>query len=165
MGRACGRKRENKESIWIHNLIVRNNWDLVNDLFKNVKLLTNGCWIRGNDLDSYTHVEYNNKRVAAHRVSYELFTGNQLKHYGCHSCDTPACINPSHIFDGTNEQNLIDAWEKDRMLHTSISRRRLFKLRVDRAERKLRKIYPNVRIDMKAENFDLPERLKKATSP
>lgn len=32
----------------------------------------------------------------------------------CHSCDTPACINPSHIFIGTNADNKADSVAKGR---------------------------------------------------
>lgn len=33
----------------------------------------------------------------------------------CHTCDFPACVNPDHIFLGTQKQNLDDARRKGRM--------------------------------------------------
>jgi hypothetical protein len=32
----------------------------------------------------------------------------------CHRCDTPACINPDHLFLGTNAQNTADRHAKGR---------------------------------------------------
>ena len=33
----------------------------------------------------------------------------------CHKCDVPACVNPTHIFFGTQSQNLMDASRKGRI--------------------------------------------------
>jgi hypothetical protein len=33
----------------------------------------------------------------------------------CHTCDTPACVNQDHIFEGTFQDNVLDAKKKGRM--------------------------------------------------
>lgn len=67
------------------------------------------CWIRGDDSLIYTESEINGKLKPAHRVSFETFTNTKIKNYGCHECDTPACINPDHVYDGANWENIRDA--------------------------------------------------------
>ena len=37
----------------------------------------------------------------------------------CHRCDNPACVNPEHLFSGTNQDNVDDKVNKDRQLKGS----------------------------------------------
>lgn len=53
--------------------------------------------------------------VLVHRIAYEQFYGPfdpSLK--VCHTCDTPRCSNPPHLFLGTQKDNLRDMWAKGR---------------------------------------------------
>jgi hypothetical protein len=55
-------------------------------------------------------------RVLAHRLAWSLVHGPIPKgHYICHRCDTPSCINPSHLFLGTPMDNTMDAIAKGRL--------------------------------------------------
>ena len=79
---------------------------------------TNSCWIwigsqagRG-----YGHFWYEGRLHGSHRISYKLFCGSiPNKRYVLHHCDNPPCVNPSHLFVGTQRDNLVDASNKGRM--------------------------------------------------
>lgn len=56
--------------------------------------------------------------VRAHRIAWEAVNGPIPEGmYVLHSCDTPACCNPKHLFLGTAKDNIHDAVRKGRHPH------------------------------------------------
>lgn len=57
----------------------------------------------------------NNKLVRAHRLSWNIHNGDiPANMFVCHKCDNPLCVNPKHLFIGSNTDNVHDMWKKGR---------------------------------------------------
>lgn len=91
------------------------------EFFKNVEFLDNGCWIwKGKTWAAgrygvVTGLIVGNRSVSAHRMSYLMFNGLLGNLHVCHKCDVPLCVNPSHLFLGTASDNAKDALKKGRL--------------------------------------------------
>lgn len=86
--------------------------------FAKTKASDTGCleWTAATDKDGYGKFWDGVSVKRAHRFAYEYFIGpigNDL--LICHSCDNPKCVNPEHLWCGTNRQNMTDAKKKNRL--------------------------------------------------
>ena len=79
-----------------------------------------GCWIwvAGINACGYGTIGVNYKSQLAHRVSYQVFRGSFPKNKKIlHRCDMPCCVNPDHLFVGTQADNVRDMESKKRAYH------------------------------------------------
>ncbi len=79
-----------------------------------------GCWLwTGATNGRYGQIHAGGRpgtHQRAHRISWELHHGPiPAGMFVLHKCDTPACVNPDHLFLGTQQDNLSDASNKGRM--------------------------------------------------
>lgn len=54
--------------------------------------------------------------VNAHRVALMIKLGRPIAPgmFSCHDCDNPPCCNPSHLYEGTHQQNVDDKVRRGR---------------------------------------------------
>lgn len=91
-------------------------------LYKFSRPNQNGCliWQLGTKAFGHGHINItlaNGKKTSrnVHRWIYERIHGEiPANKVVCHSCDEPLCINPSHLFLGTQAENLKDMRDKNR---------------------------------------------------
>ena len=78
---------------------------------------SSGCWVwlLSTIPQGYGHFKVAGKTRRAHRVVWEEFKGpipERLK--VLHTCDNPSCVNPEHLFLGTQADNMQDMKQKGR---------------------------------------------------
>jgi hypothetical protein len=82
-----------------------------------------GCWLwtGGTHKTGYgAFTICKRKQVSAHRISWEIHHGSIPKGLCVlHRCDTPSCVNPAHLFLGTNQENSKDCVKKKRHVYGS----------------------------------------------
>ena len=92
--------------------------------YTSVKQSISGCWTWFGYIDETgrARFKYNGIRYRASRVGYYLFyridPGDECV---CHTCDNPSCVNPEHLWLGTQTQNILDMNIKKRHGNTTLA--------------------------------------------
>lgn len=75
------------------------------------------CWIWLGAVSSGGHgsTAAHGKSISAHRLAYQLLVGPIPDGaFVCHRCDERLCVNPTHLFIGTRQDNVDDMMTKGR---------------------------------------------------
>jgi len=89
----------------------------------------NDCWEwqAQKDPNGYGRFQLNYKSENAHRISYQIEKG--IKDFSSviqHNCDNPSCVNPSHLLEGTQSDNIQACSDRNRL----VGNRKLTELQV-----------------------------------
>jgi hypothetical protein len=89
----------------------------VESILSNIQYMPNGCieYIGSRSPRGYGITRLKNGAKSAHRFFFEMFCepipkGMNLLHH----CDNPPCINPGHLYVGTQKENVRDSMKRNR---------------------------------------------------
>ncbi len=72
-------------------------------------------WMALRDKYNYGRIVIKRRHYRAHRIAYQISKPGLVDGLCvCHKCDNPPCVNPAHLFIGTNLDNRMDSVKKAR---------------------------------------------------
>ncbi|MHC6083214.1 helix-turn-helix domain-containing protein [Ralstonia solanacearum] len=99
----------------------RSRQPLISRFARYVQVSPGGCWLWTGAKNACGYGVLGRGRrseglIRAHRLAYQLFHGIVLERsqHVLHRCDTRVCVNPEHLFIGTQQDNMCDMRSKGR---------------------------------------------------
>lgn len=96
---------------------AKNYSDILLRILRNIEIVPSGCWEwRGARCNAgYGRIKYDGKQNRVHRLMAHIAIGDVAEEsVVCHRCDNPCCVNPEHLFIGTQKRNIEDRDAKGR---------------------------------------------------
>lgn len=77
---------------------------------------SHNCWIwtSAKNEHGYGQFWFRGKPRPAHHIACEQYKGSRAGLMVLHHCDNPSCVNPAHLYLGTNADNMRDMWTRKR---------------------------------------------------
>jgi hypothetical protein len=76
-----------------------------------------GCWLWGGYTNGHGYgvIWIKHKGILAHRFSFEYHKRQKLGDlFACHICNNTYCVNPDHLYAGTQKMNMRQAYDQGR---------------------------------------------------
>lgn len=78
-------------------------------------LVAGECWeYQGHRVHNYGRTMRQGRHVLIHRLALSLHLGRPLAGNALHRCDNPPCFRPTHLYEGTTQQNIADRGSRGR---------------------------------------------------
>lgn len=103
-------------------------WERLHDMLANIEF-SDTCveWDGYRNAKNYGRIAQpkTNRKILVNRVALEFKLGRPIARGRCslHTCDNPPCINPGHLYEGTNADNVRDKMARGRFVPTGHIRR------------------------------------------
>ena len=111
--RSCASRKLWRDGI-LHS---RDNKEIMRVVRANVRQSKSGCYEWQGQVNSmgYPRMSVQGRLMLLHRYIFQRTTGiDPIGKCVCHHCDNPRCLNPKHLFLGTQSDNMRDMVKKGR---------------------------------------------------
>lgn len=68
----------------------------------------------------YGEIGINGESHYAHRLSFWIRYGVLARPQVNHKCDNPLCVNPEHLYSGTQSENMADAYRRNKNVKMAV---------------------------------------------
>jgi hypothetical protein len=84
--------------------------------------MTTPChvWMGAKAGNGYGRISLHGRLVGAHRVAWMISQGARPAMHVLHKCDNPLCVNPAHLYEGTDADNTRDMISRGRRARTNL---------------------------------------------